>query len=265
MSRYRRLTIFIVALALIFAFVAQEAMAAYWPTLSADDAKKIMPVSEVKRGMRGYGLTVFHGTTIEKFDVAVLGVMKRANTGRDLIMVRIGGGPINTRQTSIISGMSGSPIYVNGKLLGAVSYGLPFAKEPIGMVTPIGDMLEAWDENLPKHASGYSSALSLPAPIIIDGKTVDKVQIDPAGSSRSVEGDTMYMQPLMSTMMCSGLSQRGIDQLADILKPFNIRPIAGPGGSDPKANVKVDLQPGSAVGMSLASGDIDMTGIGTVT
>lgn len=266
LSSYRRLTVFLAALAFVCVIAAPASFAAYWPALSAEDAKKIMPVSEVQRGMRGYGLTVFHGTTIEKFDVEILGVMKRTNTGRDLIMVRIGGGPINNRQTGIISGMSGSPVYVKGKLLGAVAYGLAFAKEPVGMVTPIADMLEAWDEGLPKHASGYSSAQSLPSPISIDGKTVNKVQIDPTGSTRSVEGDTMYMQPLMTTMMCSGLSKRGLEQLADILRPFNIRPIAGPGGgADPKSKVKVDLQPGSAVGMSLASGDIDMTGIGTVT
>ena len=265
MSRYRRLTVLTAALAFIFALVAQGAIAAYWPALSADDAKKLMPVPEVKRGMRGYGLTVFHGTKIEKFDVEVLGVMKRMNTGRDLILVRIGGGPINARQTSIIQGMSGSPVYVKGRLLGAISMGLAFAKEPVGMVTPIGDMLEAWDENLPSHASGYSSTQSLPTPIVIDGKSVTKVGIDATGSSKSVEGDTMYMQPLMSTLMCSGISQRGIDRLAEILKPFNIRPMAGPGGSDPKGNAKAVLEPGSAVGMSLASGDIDMTGIGTVT
>lgn len=265
MSSYRRLTVFAAALAIAFAILAPAALAAYWPALSADDAKKIMPVSEVKRGMRGYGLTVFQGTTIEKFDVEVLGVMKRTNTGRDLIMVRVGGGPINKRQTGIMSGMSGSPVYIKGKLVGAIAYGMTFAKEPVGMVTPIGDMLEAWDSNLPKHPSGYSSAQSLPEPMSVDGKTVTKVKIDDTGSSRSVEGDTMYMQPLMTPLMCTGISKRGLQRLAEILRPYNIKPMAGPGGSDPKSKVKVDLQAGSAIGMSLASGDIDMTGIGTVT
>ncbi len=265
MSSYRRLTLFVVTLAFVFGALVPAALAAYWPTLAAEDAKKIMPVSEVKRGMRGYGLTVFHGTTIEKFDVEILGVMKRTNTGRDLIMVRVGGGPINKRQTGIMSGMSGSPVYIKDKLIGAIAYGMSFAKEPVGMVTPIADMLEAWDSNLPKHPSGYSSAQSLPEPLSIDGKTVRKVQIDTTGSNRSVEGDVMYMQPLMTPLMCSGISRRGIERLAEILKPYNIRPIAGPGGSDPKSKLKVDLKPGSAVGMSLASGDLDMTGIGTVT
>ena len=262
-----RLTARAAVLALIFVVLSQAAFAAYWPNISPEDAKKMMPVSEIKRGMRGFGLTVFHGTTISKFDVEVLGVLKKMNTGRDLIMVRVGGGAITKRQTGIIGGMSGSPIYINGKLIGAISYGAQFAKEPVGMVTPIADMLEAWDPNLPKHASGYSSAQSLPEPLSIDGSTVSKVSIDPADSRpRGVDNGTLYMQPLMMNMMVSGMSQRGIDRLAQILRPFNIRPIAGPGGaSDPKAKVSANLVPGAAVGMSLASGDIDLTAIGTVT
>lgn len=242
------------------------AFAAYWPNVSPEDAKKLMPVSEIKRGMKGYGLTVFQGTKIEKFDVEVLGVLKKINTGRDLIMVRVGGGPITGRQTGILSGMSGSPIYINGKLVGAISYGAPFAKEPVGMVTPIADMLEAWDPNLPKRASGYSSPEPLEEPIKISGKSVSKIGIDPAGGNRGVEDGTLYMQPLMMNLMVSGMSQRGIDRLADILKPFNIRPIAGPGGaSDPAVKASASLVPGAAVGMGLATGDIDMTAIGTVT
>ncbi|MGI6296396.1 MAG: SpoIVB peptidase S55 domain-containing protein [Armatimonadota bacterium] len=268
MINFRKSIALIVASASVLIFVATTTFAAPWPEVSAIDAKNIMPVSEVKRGMRGYGLTVFHGTKIEKFDVLVLGVLEKMNTGRDLIMVRVGGGPITTRETGIMSGMSGSPVYINGKLIGAISYGSQFAKEPVGMVTPIADMLEAWDPNLPKHATGYSSTQSLPEPITIDGKTVNKVGIDPPGSRiKGIDNGTLYMQPLMTTMMVSGISARGVDRLADILRPFNIRPIAGPGGggSNPNANVDTSLKPGAAVGMSLASGDIDLTGIGTVT
>jgi hypothetical protein len=267
LSNYRRSIVRIVALAFVLSSLGLAAFAASWPGLSAADTKNIMPVSEVKRGMRGYGLTVFSGTKIEKFDVEILGVLKRMNTGRDLIMVRVGGGPITSRNTGIIGGMSGSPIYIKGKLIGAISYGSSFAKEPVGMVTPIADMLEAWDPNLPKHATGYSSAQSLPEPMSVDGKSVNKIAIEPPGSaSRDIDNGTIYMQPLMTTMMVSGMSQRGINRLADILKPFGIRPMAGPGsGSDPDSKIKASLQPGAAVGMSLASGDIDLTGIGTVT
>ncbi len=268
MIYFRKSIALIVASALVFIIFASVSHAAQWPAVSDADAKNIMPVSELKKGMRGYGLTVFQGTQIEKFDVVVLGVLEKMNTGRDLILVRIGGGPITARETGIIGGMSGSPVYINGKLIGAISYGLAFSKEPVGMVTPIADMLEAWDPNLPKHATGYSSTQSLPEPITIGGKTVNKISIDHSGSQpRGIDNETLYMQPLMTTLMVSGISARGVDRLADILRPFNIRPIAGPGGGGASVMAGVDttLKPGSAVGMSLASGDIDFTGIGTVT
>ena len=101
------------------AFLLQIAPLQASPGVSPEDAKHIMPLSQIKRGMRGYGLTVFHGTKIEKFDVEILGVLKKMNTGKDLILVRIGGGPITSRDTGIIAGMSGSPCYINGKLVGA--------------------------------------------------------------------------------------------------------------------------------------------------
>ncbi len=111
--------------------------------------------------------------------------------------------------------MSGSPIYINGKLVGAISYGSPFAKEPVGMVTPIADMLEAWDANLPKHASGYSSAQSLPEPSerSAASPSARSPSTRRAATRRTSRTARMYMQPLMTTMMVSGMSQRGIDGL----------------------------------------------------
>ena len=251
---------------LFVVIILQSGICLAQPGVSQEDLKHIMPLSQVKRGMRGYGLTVFHGTKVEKFDVEVLGVLKKINTGKDLILVRIGGGPITSRETGIIAGMSGSPCYINGKLIGAISYGSGYAKEPIGMLTPIEDMLEAWDENLPKHASGYSSTQSLPEPLTIDGRRVNRISIVKPGDDQIDESSngTLYMQPLMTPLMVSGLSPRGIERLAEILQPFHIRPIAGPGGGG-KEGISTELVPGSAVGMSLARGDIDLTAIGTLT
>lgn len=253
----------------LFAALAQSGLAAAWPGPDPEDAAGIMPVSQIKRGMRGYGLTVFQGSTIEKFDVEILGVLKQMNVGRDLIMIRAGGGPITARRAGIISGMSGSPVYVDGKLIGAVAFGTQFGREPLGMVTPIADMLEAWDENLPKSASGYSSPeperQPLPRPLVIDGVTVTEVCLDPPGAARrGVEDGVLYMQPLMTPVMVSGMSARGLSALADILRPFRLQPMAGPGGGGAK-DEGAGLVPGAAVGVSLATGDVDLTGIGTLT
>lgn len=266
MIRNRRLGLFYAALVLVLLSLAQVLPASSWPQLAPEDAKNIMPVSQVRRGMKGYGLTVFHGTKIEKFDVEILGVLKKANLGKDLILFRAAGGPMTTRDTGIIAGMSGSPVYIDGKVVGAVAYGSQFAKEPVGMLTPIADMLEAWDTNLPKQASGYSSVQPLSQPVSVDGKVASSVSIDADGAhSAAVDKGVLYMQPLMTPLMVSGMSPRGIAALADILRPYGIQPTAGPGGGESVQGLDVDLVPGAAIGMSLASGDIDMTGIGTVT
>ncbi len=256
---------FLTVLILLAAFAAQAGLASLPPGVSAEDAKQIMPVSELNRGMRGYGLTVFQGTKIEKFDVEVLGVLKKINMGKDLILVRVGGGPITSRETGVLGGMSGSPCYVNGKLIGAIGFGPTYAKEPIGLVTPIADMLEAWDQNLPKEASGYSSPQSLDQPMNVAGAMVDRVAIDREGDDTSpVDDGVLHMRRLMTPMMVSGMSSRGIARLADILAPFHVKPMAGPGGGGAE-DIDAPLVPGAAVGMSLATGDIDLTDVGTLT
>ena len=101
-----------------------------------------MPVDEIKAGMVGVGRTVFQGTAIEEFKAHIIGVI-RSNVGprRDLILARLEGGPL--AKTGVIAGMSGSPVYIDGRLVGAVSYSLgAFATEPIAGITPIAEMLE---------------------------------------------------------------------------------------------------------------------------
>ena len=224
-----------------------------------------LPVSKLKRGMQGYGLTVFQGTKIEKFYFKILGIQKTANTGKDFIVVRIGGGPITARQTGIIAGMSGSPCYIGGKLVGALSYGMAFSKEPIGMITPINDMLEAWNERLPSKPAGMQMAFNLSEPLLIKGAKVSSVSVDDPGAGLvGINSGVMHMQPLMTPVMISGVSMRGISRLTETLMPFGLQPLAIPSG---KSSVKVDsnLKPGAAMGISLAYGDIDMTAVGTVT
>ena len=114
---------------------------------------KVMRAGDAKRGMKGYALSVFQGTKIEKFNIEVLGTLERVQGGGDLVMIRVLDGPVVTRQSGIIQGMSGSPVYINGKLLGAIAIGFGFPKEPIGGVTPITEMIEgALPDNSPKAA-----------------------------------------------------------------------------------------------------------------
>src|SRR5262245_36059182 len=95
-------------------------------------------VDDVQPGMRGYGRTVMRGTKVETFTAEVLGVLKNTSPGRDMVLCRLAG--LNLEKTGVIAGMSGSPVYLEGKLLGAVAYAWPFGKEPIAGVTPFSQM-----------------------------------------------------------------------------------------------------------------------------
>src|SRR5712691_9328479 len=126
----------------IFGF-ALAAFLAIAPNLAAQNSK-FMSVDEVRQGMKGFGKTVFQGTTIEQFDVEVLGVLKNFAPRQDMILARLSGGPLE--KTGVIAGMSGSPVYIDGKLVGAVAFAFPFAKEPIAGIQPIKYMIDVFEE-----------------------------------------------------------------------------------------------------------------------
>ena len=117
------------------------------PALEAQET--ILPVDEIKAGMTGKGRSVFLGDKIEEFDVEILGVMKNVRPKKDMIVVRVKGEAVD--RAGVMQGMSGSPIYVDGKLIGALAYMFArFATEPIAGVTPIGEMLAISNKATPK-------------------------------------------------------------------------------------------------------------------
>ncbi|HOY65136.1 MAG TPA: SpoIVB peptidase S55 domain-containing protein, partial [bacterium] len=112
----------------------------------------IMTVDEVRPGMKGYGLTVFKGAEPEKFDIEVVAVIKKWRTGNDLIIVRCSGK--NLEFTGIAAGMSGSPMYIDDRLIGALAYGWYWPKEAIAGVQPIEHMFELWEMPEAKGSAG---------------------------------------------------------------------------------------------------------------
>ncbi len=222
------------------------------------DSKKFMRVSELRPGMKGYALTVFRGTKIEKFNIEILGVMAKFNEGKDYILFRALDGPSVTRHLGIAHGMSGSPIYINGRLIGAISMGIPgtqFAREPIALATPIEDMLEAWSPDLPQKPSDMSAS----SPTASNG-------LNASGMT-----DTRF-QPIGMPLMVSGLGSRSMSRLRDMMAPYHFDVMAGGGGGLSSDGLSTNplaqgatLQPGSAVGVSLVQGDVDYTATGTVT
>lgn len=254
---------FVLGCLLLFGVVL-PAGAAY--KLTPQEQKELMPLKDVRSGMKGYGLTVFRGTKIEKFGIVVVDVLPKMNSGRPLILIRMQGGPITGRQANIIEGMSGSPIYVNGRMLGAVSYGANFPREPLAMVTPIEDMLDAWDPNLPaKPAGSMDISSSLDHPVSVGGRSISKIILQsPTGPNIPQESGALVIHPL-GGLRVSGVSSHGLERLRSALDPYGVAVGAGPGPMSGKNKPKITLEPGSSVGISIASGDIDISGIGTLT
>src|SRR5512134_1483364 len=137
------------------------------PVSSAVAADAVLPLSEVRAGMEGKGRTVFEGARVDEFGVRILGVLENALGPRQsIILARLEGGPL--AQTGVIAGMSGSPVFVDGKLVGAVAYAFPFGKEPIAGITPIAEMVEATESAAPRAAATRfrtAASASLRAPL----------------------------------------------------------------------------------------------------
>ena len=124
-------------------FLAAAAVAAFALAAAVARDPSLMPMDEIKPGMVGIGRTVFEGTELKDFKVHILGVLKNVQAPqRNLILARLEGGPL--AETGVIAGMSGSPVYIDGRLVGAVSYSIgAFPNEPIAGITPIAEMIEA--------------------------------------------------------------------------------------------------------------------------
>jgi hypothetical protein len=121
-----------------------------------------MPVSQIHRGMKGYGLTVFEGTRPERFDVEVIDVLKNFRPRQDLILVKTKHPRLEVAK--VVAGMSGSPIYLDNKMIGAYAYGWSFGSEPVAGVTPIDNMIEDLQRPLPDKYSVGRSSPPRPAP-----------------------------------------------------------------------------------------------------
>jgi hypothetical protein len=218
---------------------------------------EIMSLSEVRSGMKGTGRTVLKGNKIEEFDVEVVSVLTD-QPGQDLILVKTSGDVID-RTGGIASGMSGSPVYIDGKLIGAVGYGWQLADHKIGMVTPIESMLDIFE--LDKKIES-EDVINLKEPIKIGDREYKRIYFS-EDSQEVVDKDTMLATAVSTPLMVSGIKGRAKDRLAESLDDYKLVPVNG-GGLSPSVE-DTDLEPGSAVAVQLVRGDINVSAIGTVT
>lgn len=242
----------------------------------------VMPISEVRPGMVGVGRTVFRGATIEEFTVRIIGTLKSVVAPqRNLVLAKLEGGPL--ADTGVIAGMSGSPVYIDGKLLGAVSYQLgQFPKEPIAGITPIGEMVDATALTTVRalRPAAISLAHAVPASDLLALWRTDLGPVRPFGAAaadviaslmsadlpRPVSTD---LRPISVPLVVGGFEAGALDRLMPSLAgtgfvPTQAAQIVPTAAKFPLTPATL-LAPGDAIGVALMSGDFSMGATGTVT
>jgi hypothetical protein len=281
--------------AMVAVWAVCGAGAAWGETKNPDPARYLFEEA-VKPGMKGYGLTCMHGGKIEKFDVEVIDVMRNYAPGSNAILVKCSG--LNLEHTGVIAGMSGSPVFVDGKMIGAIAFDWPLGKDPVAGVQPIRQMLaipsdqgkgergEGKAFGAAKNVGTYSGTwrgttglAGLGKKVPGYGPIIDSLAAKGAGRAAAwdaggAKGPTL--RPIASPVMVSGMSKKSMDILRGAWGDTQLVPVASgsagatasTGGLGGAADIKageIKLEPGSSLAIPLVTGDMDLAAIGTVT
>jgi len=240
------------------------------PSLRSQEGLQFFPIDQVEPGLKGVGRTVFEGNKIEEFQVEILGVLKNALAPKhDIILARLSGGPLE--KTGVIAGMSGSPVYIDGKLVGAVALSFPLSKEPIAGITPIQDMLGVVPEPaLPPMRVAKGAPLRIAG---IPGsagevRLISEPSDEPPDWGRwlpAAGGDDFAS--LRLPLQFGGFSSDVIQAHTPIFRRMGFEPMQGGAISagEGKSLEKIDLAPGSMISLLLVRGDLNLNADCTVT
>jgi hypothetical protein len=228
------------------------------------DRGKLIPLSEIKTGMRGTAYTVFQGVKPEPMEVEVLGVLKGFNGPKsDIILARLHGPKVEF--TGVVAGMSGSPVYFDGKLAGALSYRIgQFSKEPIAGITPIEEMLEIneLDKSVPAQTMFTPSRQGDNAAVTKTSVGDSAVHLYPNGDP--IAGMAQYLQPIAAPLVFNGFTEETLQRFAPYFKAAGVTPVMGIGSASDEKQPE-PIEPGSSVGAVLVRGDMDISATCTVT
>lgn len=275
MLKHKIFGLLLVTTALTLGISAQTVATNQGKTAVADKAaSQFLPLSEVKEGMRGTARTVFRGNVPEEFNVEILGVVPSGIGPRqDLIVGKLSGGGAD--RTAVFAGMSGSPVYINGKLVGAISYSFPFSKEPICGITPIEQMIAIFEHKQPEktravqpRAVSFAELASTNWQPNLPKQGASGALIAGGNSSlMTVAGQSF--QPIATPMTFTGFSQETLNLFAPQLMQAGLLPVSAVGGAAKIAPMKkadeTTLRGGDSVSMQLSRGDYSLAAAGTVT
>ena len=212
----------------------------------------VMPLNEIRPGMRGIGKTVFSGDRVDQFDVEVLGVLENVGPKQSLVLARLSGGPL--QHTGVLQGMSGSPVYIGGRLVGAVAMSFPYAKDPIAAIRPFEEMTRERFRGRDAQRAGISlweTDLT---------RNIARSTDVPAGESRLMD--------IATPVSFAGFTRGTIEHFGAQLKSLGFEPTQGvAGGGKPAARLgnPTELEPGSMISVQLLTGDMSVGADGTVT
>lgn len=218
------------------------------------------PLKDVKPGMHGIGKTVFSGTRIDEFQVEILGVLENIGPKQNLILAKLSGGPL--AETGVIQGMSGSPVYIDGKLAGAVALAWPFAKEAITGIRPIEEMVRVTEAGRTPPAEIARNGLSLGA--LLASKDLTRLmpgRLEPAPRG----GDLL---DIATPVSFAGFTRSTLDTFAPQLRSLGLEPAQGLSAGGPSSSHMGDastLKPGSMISVQLMNGDLSIGADATVT
>lgn len=261
-----RLFLFALLFTFLFANISQAADAPKSPPFVPTDP--IMPISQLKPGMKGTARTVVHGTEIVSFPVEILEILPRREKPNNLILIRASGKVIEDAG-GIAAGMSGSPVYVNGKLVGAIGYGWSFSRHDLALVTPIEDMIAIWDN--PERIPSFSPPVQIPEKPI-EVKSADKKAAPVSDAQKPAAEDTPdasaegpVSDDLSGHIFVQGLSPRMTEAMGGLLGRKAIPFGGGSAGTEKKVKYNARLQPGASITTALAWGDVEISAFGTLT
>lgn len=218
----------------------------------------IFPLKDIRAGQRGIGKTIFSGNKIEEFQVEILGVLENLGPKQSVILAKLSGGPL--AETGVLQGMSGSPVYIEGRLVGAVALAFTFSKQPIAGIRPIEDMLPL-GAPLPKQAT--PTALLMPSampPVLHASK--------PFHLASGFGGEAGELIDIATPLSFTGFTETAIQHFAPQLRQFGLSPrqgVSSGGHIPPKMGDPSLLRPGDMITVQLLSGDFSIGADGTVT
>lgn len=232
-------------------FVLIGALALLLPVTAATP---FFPLRDVKPGMKGIGKTVFQGSQVQEFQVEILGVLENSGPTQSIILAKLTGGPL--AETGVMQGMSGSPVYIDGKLLGAVALGFPFAKAAITGIQPIEQMIDN----------------TAPPPVVArERQTYEQVatnwrnRFKPAAAPASL-GSQPELRDIATPLAFGGFTESTLRYFSTAMRNLGFEPQSGVGSGPPTTRQYVGhVEPGSMISVELMSGDWNVTADGTVT